>query len=307
MALIFKRILPLLISFIIISITVLSMLPTTSGAGQKLCLATNLVKNKAYQFTHHLPEMEYKGNGNEGYTGLLAGAERIPVLMYHYVVPKENVLEPNNKSIIDLETFERGINLLYTEGYYTATLSELEDYVHGKIRLPEKTVVITFDDGYENNYIYAYPILKNVGYNAAVFLIGDRVQERTTAKFVPNKSTYFSQEQIEASGDVFEFHSHTNNLHYKKMEQCGKEYAATRDIELLKKDIAVMKHSGIDTPYLAYPYGDYNHRIMFQLTQYGYRMAFTVAKGFVRPGDNPMTLNRLTVTADTDLSVLFDD
>jgi peptidoglycan/xylan/chitin deacetylase (PgdA/CDA1 family) len=289
-----------------LSAILLAMLPTTYGAGQKACLAANLVRNKAYTFTHPLPPADFSGNGNQGYIGEGAGAERVPVLMYHYIAPSAYIADPDNPSIIDLETFEQGMNYLYDEGYYTASLSELEDYVHGKIRLPEKTVVITFDDGYENNYVYAYPILKKYGFRAAVFLIGKYVQEESSEEFRPDKRSYLTKKQIETSGDIFEFHSHTYNLHYTKPEKCGKVYAATRDIQMLKEDIANIKRFGIDTPYFAYPFGDFNHRIAYQLTSAGYRMAFTVVPGFVKPGDHPMFLKRLNVTTDTNLPALLD-
>lgn len=299
------RIILSLLLFVFVSATVLLLLPPTQGLGQKACLAAALADSKAYTLTHPLPEAQVPDMGNEGYTGSGAGAERIPVLMYHYIVPEAANLEPNNRSMITLEAFERGMNFLHEEGYYTATLSELEDYVYGNIRLPEKTVVITFDDGYENNYIYAYPILRDYGFRAAVFLVGENVQEETTEAFHPNRNTYFSREQIALSADVFEFHSHTYRLHYKKKDRCGKDYAATRDIELLKADIEQMKGVGIDSPYVAYPYGDFNYRMIYQLRQHGYRMAFTVAQGFVKPGDRPMYLKRLTVASDTDLSALL--
>lgn len=297
----------LILSIILIVTSVaLSMLPTTYGLGQKVCLANHLVMTKAYELTHPLAEMDYKGNGSEGYNGTSSGAEHVPVLMYHYIVPKAYNPEPNNKSIIDLEAFELGMDFLYKEGYYTATLSELEDYVHGKIRLPEKTVVITFDDGYENNYTYAYPILKKYGFHAAIFLVGERVQEHTTEEFQPSVTTYFSLDQIKASNDVFEFHSHTHHLHYKKKAPCGKDYAATRDIDLLKEDIIEMERSGFNTSYIAYPYGDHNYQMIYQFVEDGYRMGFTVSQGFVKPGDHPMYLKRVTVASETSLPALME-
>jgi len=293
------------VALVFLSAIILAALPSTHGIGQKVCLAANLVKNKAYAFTHPLPKGDFSGNGNQGYTGDGAGAERVAVLMYHYIAPKEYD-DPNNNSIIALEAFEQGMDYLYREGYYTASLSELEDYVHGKIRLPEKTVVLTFDDGYENVYVYAYPILKKYGFRAAVFLIGNYVREEADGEFQPDQMSFMSKEQIQAAGDVFEFHSHTFNLHYKKEEHCGKVYAATRDIPMLKEDIARMKSFGIDTPYFAYPFGDFNYRMVRQLAGEGYRMAFTTIPGFVKPGDRPMYLKRFNVSSDTDLHALLN-
>lgn len=300
-----KKVVLSVMLFFLAVIPLVALLPQAQSASQKACRAANIMLDKVYAVTDPLPETNYEGNGNVGYTGEGEGARRVPVLMYHYVIPEAYNREPGNRSIINLEAFEQGMEALHRAGYYTASLSELEDYVHGRIRLPEKTVMITFDDGYENNYIYAYPVLKKYGFRAAVFIIGGRVQEKTTEHFDPNISTYFSKEQMEASGDVFEFHSHTFDLHSKTVPQCGKQYASTRDIAKLKDDIAAMKRFGIDTPYFAYPYGDRNHAMVRQLAKDGYRMAFTVTQGFVEPGDAPMYLKRLTVTTDTDLLELL--
>jgi peptidoglycan/xylan/chitin deacetylase (PgdA/CDA1 family) len=296
-----------LLLFFLAGMSLLPVLPQAETVGRKACRAANILLDRAYAAVVPLPELDVGGNGHIGYTGEGQGAKRVPVLMYHYVIPQAYNREPGNRSIINLEAFEQGMDYLYQEGYYTASLSELEDYVHGRIRLPEKTVVITFDDGYENNYIYAYPLLKKYGFRAAVFIIGERVQEQTTKQFDLNTSTYFSKEQMEASKDVFEFHSHTYQLHNKTVPHCGELYASTRDLAKLQEDIVRMKRFGIDTPYFAYPYGDRNDAMARKLVENGYRMAFTVKQGFVEPGDAPMYLNRLTVTSDTDLSVLLEE
>ena len=78
------------------------------------------------------------------------------VLLYHHVVPKD----ADTSSIISLSDFESQMEYLYKHGYYTASLKELEEFLYDEKELPEKTVIITFDDGYESNYIYAYPVLK---------------------------------------------------------------------------------------------------------------------------------------------------
>ncbi|MBJ6361446.1 polysaccharide deacetylase family protein [Paenibacillus sp. GCM10012307] len=275
---------------------------------QKACGVLQKAEAKAFVLTHKTPELEFHGNGNTTPvfdTSKQRYAEQVPVLMYHYVVPKAFNKEPDNNSMINLESFEAGMKYLYDNGYYTATLSELEDYLHGYIQLPEKTVVLTFDDGYENNYIYAYPILKKYGLHAALFIIGSRVQEHAAKDFKPDKSSYLSQEQLDAASDVFEYHSHTYDLHKKETLFCGKQEALTRDTDLLQKDIGIMREHGYITPYFAYPFGSYDAKTVYYLQKHGYRMAFTVKQGFVKPGDAPLELNRLTVTSSTDMELLL--
>ncbi|WP_211745968.1 polysaccharide deacetylase family protein [Paenibacillus sp. Marseille-Q4541] len=274
----------------------------TNVFSQKACTSWQLVKNKAFILSHNqLPEIALDTVQAETIT---EQAKQVPVLMYHYLVPKSLNKEPGNKSVMNTEDFEEGMDYLHREGYYTPTLQELEQYVKGEISLPKKSVVITFDDGYENNLVYAYPILKKYNFKAAVFVIGSKVNE-SNEPFDPSRKSFLTKAQMEESKDVFEFHSHTYNLHYKGFAKCGSEYAAGLDTKLLKQDMKQMKELGIDTPYFAYPYGNKSTQMMYYLHEEGYRMAFSVRQGFVKPGDNLMKLNRLTVTTGTDLSVLL--
>lgn len=275
----------------------------TNAFNQKVCTSWQMVKNKSFILSHrqlseNIIDTAYAENVTE------QQAKQVPVLMYHYLVPKSLNKEPGNKSVMNAEDFEEGMDYLHREGYYTPTLQELEQYINGEITLPKKSVVITFDDGYENNLVYAYPILKKYNFKAAVFIIGSKTQENNEP-FDPARKSFLTKAQMEESKDVFEFHSHTYNLHYKGFEKCGSTYAAGLDSKLLKQDMKQMKEFGIDTPYFAYPYGNKSTQMMYYLREEGYRMAFSVRQGFVKPGDNPMKLNRLTVTTGTDLSVLL--
>lgn len=270
---------------------------------RKACTSWGMVKNKMFTLSHSKHE-EYS-KLPEGFSVEPGTAEQVPVLMYHYISPKEFNKEPGNKSVINLEAFEQGMDYLHEQGYYSASLSELEQYVRGQISLPAKSVVITFDDGYQNNYIYAYPILKTYGFKAAIFVIGSKIEEETQ-NFDPTKKTYLSKEEIHAARDVFEFHSHTYNLHYKGFQKCGVAASAGLDSTLIQADIDKMKENGVDSPYFAYPYGEKSQQMIYELQENGYRMAFTVRQGFVKPGDRLMALNRLTVTSDTDMEKLLN-
>lgn len=231
-------------------------------------------------------------------------ASHVAVLMYHYVVPEKYNVEPNNARI-NLEAFEQGMKYLHDEGYHTATLKELEQYVRGEIQLPEKTVVLTFDDGYQNNIIYAYPVLKKYGFRANIFIVGTKLSDKTQT-FVPTAKTTISRAEMKKTKDVFDYHSHTYNLHYKSLVECAEYYVAGKDGNRFNHDIQLMKSkTGIDTPYFAYPYGEYNPQMVYDLKTHGYRMAFTVRPGYVHPGDDLMYLPRLNVTSTTTVKHLL--
>lgn len=154
----FKKYALISLAFIIILYAVAVANPGTV-LSRKACSSWSLVKDQAFVMTHPRQDGSQKLPAN--FLIQPGTAEQVPVLMYHYITPQANNDQPDNNSIITLEAFEENMNYLHEQGYYTATMEELEQYVLGKTSLPAKTVVITFDDGYQNNYIYAYPILKN--------------------------------------------------------------------------------------------------------------------------------------------------
>ena len=79
----------------------------------------------------------------------------VPVLMYHHL--SEDV---SSEAVVSPSKFESDIKTLKAEGFTGIFLSDLHDYLNGHADLPEKPIIITFDDGYTSNYDYAYPIAK---------------------------------------------------------------------------------------------------------------------------------------------------
>ncbi|MBR2566684.1 MAG: polysaccharide deacetylase family protein [Paenibacillus sp.] len=275
----------------------------TNALSHKACTSWKIVERK--MFTLFNTDFSMHSKLDRSKLVVKQGtATEAPVLMYHYITPKADNREPGNKSVVDLETFEQNMKFLYDNGYRTVSLSELEQYVNGEISLPQKSFVITFDDGYQNNYTLAYPVLKKYNFHASLFVIGSRIQPEPVA-FDSSKKSDISKPEMEAGSDVFEYNSHTFNLHHKGYMVCGDDLPITLDTNLLDQDIEQIKRAGIDTPYIAYPYGYFSVQMIYKLQQHGYRMGFTVIPGFVRPGDSPMVLPRLTVTNETDLSILL--
>jgi len=109
--------------------------------------------------------------------------EPVAVLMYHSVAPRIENWDFNYLSLPP-KIFEDQMARLKRSGYNSVTLSEVYDYVAGKTRLPPRSVVITFDDGYLDNWVYAFPILKKYGMRGTVFVSTDFIDR--TNRIRPN-------------------------------------------------------------------------------------------------------------------------
>ncbi len=95
-------------------------------------------------------------------------AVRLPILSYHNLS-----LEPSDSSMtVSVDAFRMQMQTIRDLGYTTVSPQQLVDYVERGVPLPEKAVMITFDDGYESNYTLAFPILQEFGFQATIFVIG---------------------------------------------------------------------------------------------------------------------------------------
>ncbi|MBQ3563460.1 MAG: polysaccharide deacetylase family protein [Clostridia bacterium] len=93
----------------------------------------------------------------------------LPIVMYHHISKKSSAL---GAYVITPEQFESDLKLIEEKGYETITSQNLVDYFDGKFELPEKPIMITFDDGYLSFYEYAYPLLKQYNMKAIFSIIG---------------------------------------------------------------------------------------------------------------------------------------
>ena len=135
----------------------------------------------------------------------------IPILLYHHLA---EVGDESN--IISYEKFGHNMDLLQENGYETISFPQLIDYANGDGDLPEKPVIITFDDGYYSNYEYAYPILEERGMKATVFAIGVSVGHMEYYKDTEHTMTpHFGETEIREMIDsgVIDIQSHTYDMH----------------------------------------------------------------------------------------------
>lgn len=210
---------------------------------------------------------------------------KIPVLMYHYVRDENTT----NELIVSIKNFEKQMKYLKDNKYKTLSLDELYTILKTKSNPYEKSVVITFDDGYTDNYINAYPILKKYGQSSTIFMISSKLNV---------KPDYFMTTdnilELQANGIDIENHTETHEklatIPYSKQLQTIDNGKRCLERTLEKS-----------TNYFAYPYGSYNSDTIKALKATNHLMAFTTKKGYVTEKSDLFELNRFMIFQNTDL------
>lgn len=134
----------------------------------------------------------------------------VPVLMWHNLAE-----ESSGDMTISVDTFRAQIEALHEAGFKTVSLQQLYDYVHFGTELPEKPIVLTFDDGYFSNYEYAYPILQEYDMQATIFAIGVSVGKDTYKDTEHAMTPHFGADEAREMVDsgLISVQSHTFDMH----------------------------------------------------------------------------------------------
>ena len=112
--------------------------------------------------------------------------DRIPIITFHRLV-ENNIKKTkykDNEWVGSIDTFENMMKYIYDNNYKTLSSEELYDWLNKKIELPKKSVMITFDDGFYEDYYLVYPILKKYKLKAITFVVGNEIIERNSRKLV---------------------------------------------------------------------------------------------------------------------------
>jgi peptidoglycan/xylan/chitin deacetylase (PgdA/CDA1 family) len=201
----------------------------------------------------------------------------VPMLMYHVVGDV-----PQGAAFPDLyvkpSDFIAQMNYLSRHGYHAVTMQQVYDFWQGKGSLPDKPVVITFDDGFTTDYTLVAPLLKTVDWPATLFLIVGRHKPR-----MPHR-------QVQAMIDSgWELGSHTithEELPSLSAKGMRKDIAGSR--KLLRKEYHVPVN------FFCYPSGKFNAQAEAEVQRAGYLLATTTVSGLARPSE-PYTLRRVRV------------
>ena len=215
------------------------------------------------------------------FSGLKLSSEDrgIPILCYHDVTPNN---PDNNELLLNPDKFREQLKYLKDNGYCPITLDELYGYLKDNKAIPEKSVVITFDDGYKGNYKYAYPILKEFNFPATVFVVSN---------FVDNDLYMSKAELKEISKNGFKVESHT-----AKHDDLSKLNEA-KQIETLKNSKNTLENI-IDDPvyYVAYPFGRHNKATRIAAEKAGYKLGFNLNGSLADKKDNSYNIDRVYIS-----------
>jgi peptidoglycan/xylan/chitin deacetylase (PgdA/CDA1 family) len=203
----------------------------------------------------------------------------IPIIAYHCI---NNDISGYKDMFVSVKQFECQMKYLHDSEFTPVTFSQLDNLSGIK-----KPIIITFDDGYEDNYFNAYPILKEYGFKATIFLITNAIGHKG----------YLNNEEISRMNNLIDFESHSihhgnlTKMPMTSVENEIKDSKAELD-KLLNKDVTV----------LAYPYGTYNAKIItIAKKYYEYCVATSNYKIYVHPGT--YEIKRMQITKDTDIKM----
>lgn len=206
---------------------------------------------------------------------------RLPVILYHYV---EYVKDPGDfiRRGLDItpKNFEDQLKTLKDNNYQTYFVKEIPQLLSGKIKYASESAVITFDDGYEDFYTDAFPLLKKYQVKTTIYLIYDFI----------GKKNYLNEGEIKDIIDsgLVEIGSHS----------LSHVYLASASASEARKQIFESKQKledayGIKVETFSYPYGAYNKNVIELVKEASYSAAITVKQGLTISKDNLFSLPRL--------------
>ena len=214
--------------------------------------------------------------------------KNVPVLMYH------NISEEPNDMTVTPETFRMHMETLAENGYTAITLSDMVNYVYYVGELPDKPVLITFDDGYYSNYEYAYPILKELGMKAVIFIVGTSFGKDTYLDTDEAIIPHFGEKEAEemTESGVISLQSHTYDMHRSESyeenarydmgmlaDETEEEYIdAVRD-DLVKSRELLENLRTDDVLALSYPKGKITDNAARIAVEEGYSVTFSTNWG----------------------------
>ncbi len=226
----------------------------------------------------------------------------VPVLMYHHILSQDSFIASSVKN------FEEQMKFLYENNWKTLTSNEFYQFKQGKLKVPKKSVLITFDDGWRDNFIYAYPILKKYNLKATLFIVTQWIDEASKSgnceyseknhteckNLVPlnPRSVLCCWDELKQMDDVFDIHSHTHTHRDDYFSSIS-----WKD-EFIKSKKLIQENLGFEDHYLCWPRGIYSSELIQEANNEKFDILFTTKRGINLPNNELREIKRIAVKKD---------
>ena len=244
-------------------------------------------------------------------------SRKVAIIMYHSIL-KDSARQ--GKYVVSPAVLEADLKYLTENGYTTVTVSDLADYVFRGKELPEKPVMLTFDDGYYNNYLYAFPLMKKYNCKMVLSVVGtysDQFSETKDENAYYSHCTWDEINEMMESGLV-EIQNHSYNMHSygssrhgsrKRDSETKQQYTEvfTADVEKMQQRVKEM--TGYTPTAFTYPYGAVCAEAEELIRQMGFIASFTCEEKITVISTDPeslYTLHRWLRPAGTDSKTYFE-
>ena len=204
------------------------------------------------------------------------GYQIVPILTYHNLGE-----QAKGRLVLAAASFREQMRYLKTNGYRVVSLAEFIEFTRLNRQLPQRAVVLTFDDGYHAFKDHAHPILKELGFTATLFIYTDWVGAGRGAL------SWADLRELSAAGIDVQAHSKTHADLRRAQGETEAQYARRMQAELEQPQDLFNRNLGRRSQVLAYPYGRWEEGLLPKVKEYGYIAAFSVRRqgnaSFVRP------------------------
>lgn len=213
-----------------------------------------------------------------------SGYQLVPILVYHNLAPQSK-----GRMILNAKSFEEQMRYLKSHGYRVITLKEYVEFTSLKRQIPRKSVLLTFDDGYRSFLQYGYPILKELGFAATLFIYTDYVGAGG------NAFTWADLKKLAAEGFDVQAHSKSHGDMVRAAGESANEYDRRLETELSQPKAQFQKNLGYTPDIIAYPYGRQDDVVAQRTKERGYTAAFTVRRQGSQSFVDPYRIHRIQI------------
>ncbi len=206
----------------------------------------------------------------------------IPILCMHDLGPNAQ-----NDYSIKTADLEKYLQWLEDEGFETVTVRDVIAYLGGELELPERPIVLSFDDNWKSALTIAGPALEKHGFVGVAFVISSSVGANE------RKLTWDDCKTLAAAGWEVGSHSKTHeNLTYVKPGQSPDSIRDMVEEQIRDSKEAIEKNTGLEVTSIALPYGNYDTSVLETIRDAGYRAALTIDRGSADEQSDPFRLPR---------------